>query len=129
MIFYLQEYAFFLEKMRKHHCGQLLISFNLGYRYWIGSSLRSTDGKPRLKDLSFCHKLWSFNPCISATRSCRSLTFQTKNSDRSNILSLKYKRFTASGCKDKVIRKLEFVTKAQLFSHRFNLLIKSLINF
>jgi len=49
-----------------------------------------------------------------ATRSCRPLTFQTKNSDRSNIQNLKYKRFTASGCKDKMIRKLEFVAKTQL---------------
>ena len=51
-------------------------------------------------ELSFCHKLTSFNSCNSATRSCRPLTFQTQNPDRSHILSLKYKSFTVSGCKD-----------------------------
>ena len=67
------------------------------------------------KELSFCHKLRFFNPYIFATRSCRPLKFQTKNSDISNILSLKYKRFTF-GFKDKVIRKLEFVARTQLIS-------------
>ena len=36
---------------------------------------------------------------IFATRSCRLLIFQIMNFVRSN--SLKYKRFTPSGCKDK----------------------------
>ena len=35
------------------------------------------------------------------------------NSDRSNKLSLKYQRFTLSGCRDIGIRKFEFVAKTQ----------------
>ena len=66
------------------------------------------------KGVEFLPQTLIFYSCISATRSCRPITFQTKNSDRSNILSLKYKRFTASGCNDKVIRTLEFVAKTQL---------------
>ena len=57
----------------------------------------------------FCHKLRFCNPCISATRCYRPFTFQTKNSDITNRLSLKYKWFTAYSCKNKVIVKLEFV--------------------
>ena len=36
------------------------------------------------------------------------------NNVRSNNLSLKYQRFTPSGCKNKEIRKCEFVAKTQL---------------
>ena len=43
----------------------------------------------------------------------RPLIFQTINSIRSNSLSLKYQRFTPSGCKDKGVRKYEFVAKTQ----------------
>ena len=42
-----------------------------------------------IKELSFFHKLRFCNPNTFATRSCRPLTFQTKNSDRSNNLCLK----------------------------------------
>ena len=41
----------------------------------------------------------------------RPLIFKIKNYDRSNSLSLKYQRFTPSGCKDIGIRKFEFVAK------------------
>ena len=57
------------------------------------------------KELSFCHKildLWYFN-------------FQTMNSVRPNNLSLKYQRFTTSGCKDKEKEKFEFSAKTHLF--------------
>ena len=37
------------------------------------------------------------------------------NSVRLDNLSLKYQRFTRLGCKDKRIKKFEFVTKTQLF--------------
>ena len=42
----------------------------------------------------FCHKLWCFNPYISATRCRRTLMFLTKNSYRSTSPSLKYQRCT-----------------------------------
>ena len=35
------------------------------------------------------------------------------NTDRSNIISLKYQRFTPAGCKEIGIRKFEFVAKTQ----------------
>ena len=39
--------------------------------------------------------------------------FQTMNSGRSGNLSLKYQRFTSSGCNDIEIRKFEFMAKTQ----------------
>jgi len=48
---------------------------------------------------------YSLHPCR------RPWFFQTMNSVRSNSLSLKYQRFTSSGCKDKGIRKFEFVAE------------------
>jgi len=55
--------------------------------------------------MSFCQKLHQYlsNPMI----------FQTINHVRSSTQILKYRRFTPSGCKDKVIRKYEFVAKTQ----------------
>ena len=41
------------------------------------------------------------------------MIFQTINSVKSNSLSLKYQRFTPSGCKDIRVRKCEFVAKTQ----------------
>ena len=53
------------------------------------------------KELSFCHK-------------CRiPLIFQTMNHIRPHNLSLKYPRFTTSGCKDIGIIKIQFVAKTQ----------------
>ena len=43
---------------------------------------------------------------------------QTMNSVRSNNLSLKYQRFTPSGCKDIGIIKFEFVAKTQVLLDR-----------
>ena len=43
----------------------------------------------------------------------RPLIFQTINSGRSSSLSLKYQRFTPSGCKDIGVRKYKFVAKTQ----------------
>ena len=48
--------------------------------------------EPNVIDLRFFHKI---------------------NSVRSNDIHLKYKRFTTSGCKDKGIRKFNFVAKNQ----------------
>ena len=65
------------------------------------------------KELSFCHKLrfsYSYN---LATCFPRPLIFQTINSGRSSSLSLKYQRFTPSGCKDIGVRKYKFVAKTQ----------------
>ena len=39
--------------------------------------------------------------------------FQTMNSVRMNILSLKYERFSPTGCKDIGNRTFEFVAKTQ----------------
>ena len=41
------------------------------------------------------------------------MIFQTMNFIRSNNQSLKYQRCTPSGCKDIVIRKIEFLAKTQ----------------
>ena len=50
------------------------------------------------------------------------------NSVRANSLSLKYHRFTASGCKDIEIRKFEFVAKTQFLwikSNKVHKVLKS----
>ena len=72
-------------------------------------------GKIKIKELSFCHKLWFSYPYIFATQCRRTLIFQTMNHVRPNNLSLKYHRFAPSGCKDIQIRKFEFVAKTQFF--------------
>ena len=59
-------------------------------------------------ELSLCHKLWFFNPCIISIRCCRRLIFQTINSVRSNSLSLKYQRLTPSGYRDLRIKKFKW---------------------
>ena len=66
------------------------------------------------KELSFCHKLKFSNSYNLATRFLRPLICQTNNSVISNSLSLKYQRFTPSGCKDIGVRKYKFVAKTQL---------------
>ena len=56
------------------------------------------------------------NPSIFATQPLRPYicqTTQTTNSVGSNNLSLKYQRFTPSGCKDIEITKFKFVVKTQ----------------
>ena len=55
-----------------------------------------------VKKLSFCPTLWFSYPYI-----------QTINHFRSNYDSLKYQRFTPSGCKDVALLKSEFVAKTQ----------------
>ena len=54
----------------------------------------------RIKELSFCHKLYFSNLYIFATQCRRPVIFQTMNSVRPNNLSLKYQRFTSSDFKD-----------------------------
>ena len=66
------------------------------------------------KELSLCHKLWFSNHNIFATQCCSAYILQTMNSVSSNNLSSMYKRFTPLGCKDKAVRKFEFVAKSQL---------------
>ena len=65
------------------------------------------------KELSFCHKLWFSNSYNLATHSLTPFIFRTINSVRSNSLSLKYQRFTPSGCKDIRVSKCKFVAKTQ----------------
>ena len=78
-----------------------------------------------LKELSFCHKLRFSNSHNLATCFPAPLIFQTFNSGRSNSLSLKYQRFTPSGCKDigdSLLQKLNsFVTNidtCRILSHQ-----------
>ena len=52
------------------------------------------------KELSFRRRLWSFNPYIYLNQCRKPLIFQTMNSVRSNILSLKYQTFQPSDLKD-----------------------------
>ena len=67
------------------------------------------------KGNEFWAKTLNFFPNIFATRCRRPLIFQTMNYVTSRCQSLKYGRFTISGCKDVVIRKFEFVVKTQFF--------------
>ena len=62
------------------------------------------------KELSLCNKLWCSNPYIFSIQCSRPYIFQTMNYAISNP-SLKYQRFTSSGCRDIGIRKFEFVAK------------------
>ncbi len=80
--------------------------------------------KIRQKELNFCHKLRFSNSNNLATRFPRPFIFQTINSGRSNSLSLKYQRFTPSGCKDRGVRKFKFVAKTQFLSIYFLLIWK-----
>ena len=61
------------------------------------------------KEFSLCHKL-----LLNTNQWRRHLIFQTKNSVRSNNLSLKYQRLTPtpSGCKDKDIVKIKHFSKS-----------------
>ena len=72
---------------------------------------------PNTKELSFCNKLWFSNPYIFPTRCFSPLIFQTMNSIRSNILTLKYQRFTSSDWKDIRIRKYLCVAKTQFLQN------------
>ena len=54
---------------------------------------------------------------IIATQCRRPLMFQTMKAVRSNNVSLKYQRFTSSGCKDIRIPNIEFVAKTQFLLH------------
>ena len=47
-------------------------------------------------------------------------SFLTKESVTSNNMSLKYQRFTPSGCKDKGIKKYEFVAKTHFKTKELN---------
>ena len=51
------------------------------------------------KEIEFLPRTLLSNFYIFGTGSCKPLIFQTINSVRLNSLSLKYQRFTPSGCK------------------------------
>ena len=63
--------------------------------------------------MSICNQLWLSNSYNLATHSPRPFIFQTINSFRSNSLSLKYQRFTLSGCEAIGVRQFEFVAKTE----------------
>ena len=66
-----------------------------------------------MKGTEFLLQTLTVSPIHLSNRCRRPLIFQTMNSVKSNSLSLKYRRFTPSGCKDIEIRKFEFVAKTQ----------------
>ena len=68
------------------------------------------------KEMSFCHKLRFSIPYIFTTQNRRHEIFQTLNYVGSNILSLKYQRFTPSDCKEIWNRTFELVAKTQFLS-------------
>ena len=70
----------------------------------------------QVKELSLCHKLKYSTPCIFATCWCKLLKFQTLIIWSNIIYSLEYLRSTTLGCKDKGIRKSEFVVQTQFLS-------------
>ncbi len=65
------------------------------------------------KELSLCHKLRFLNPNFFKSKCCRPEIFQTMNSGGSRSVSLKYERYSSSGCWDLGIIKLGFVAKIQ----------------
>ena len=69
------------------------------------------------KKMSFCHKLWFYNPYNFGTRCRIPKIFQS--------LNLKYQRFGKSGSKDKGVRKSEFVAKTQFLCDRTKLKLLS----
>jgi len=71
------------------------------------------------KELSSWHKLWYSNSYIFTTQCLRPLIFQTMNCIISINLSLKYKNFTESGCKEIGIQNFEVVAKTQ-FLYEWN---------
>ena len=66
-----------------------------------------------IKELSLLPKSRFFNPYFFATHCRVPQTFQTLNSGRSNRLNLKYQSFTPSVCKERGIKKFEFVAITQ----------------
>ena len=72
-----------------------------------------------VKELSFCHKLWFSNFNIVATQFRRLLVFQTMKAIRSNNVSLKYQRFTSSGCKEIRLIKVSLWQKLNSFHADF----------
>ena len=65
------------------------------------------------KELRLCHKLWFSNPYIITTKCRRPFIFQTVNYVKPNNWSLKFHKFTPTGCKYIRIRTFEFVAKTQ----------------
>ena len=106
-----------------HSRGSCWSGFPPLYKCYIGISGVSFNDI-LLKELSDCHKLWFSNPYIFETQCHRTLTFQTFNSIRSNSKSLKYSKFTPSGCIfigiKFIFRKLEFTVQCSLI---LNLLV------
>ena len=61
-----------------------------------------------IKKLSY---VMVFSTYIFETQCCSPVIFQTMNSAGSNGQSLQYQRFTPPGCKDKGMRKFDFIGK------------------
>ena len=80
----------------------------------IKTSKRLNGWKHSQKELSLYHKFRFSDLYIFAIQYRRPFIFQTMNYIGPINLSLKYQRFTPSGCKDIEIRKFEFVTKPLL---------------
>ena len=68
------------------------------------------------KGNEFLPQTLTFPAYILTTRCRRPLIFQTMYTVRLNSISLKYHRFTPSGCKDIGLRKFEFVATTQILS-------------
>ena len=69
--------------------------------------------KSKRKELSFCRKLWFYNPYIFGSQCRKSSIFQTYIIWSNRIHSLKYLRSTTLEFKDIGFRKAEFVAKTQ----------------
>ena len=77
---------------------------------------KHTNRQPNKKKLNF-FTISDFQICNIFQIQCQRLQiFQTLKSFRLNNLSLKYERFTPSGCTDIGIIKLVFVAKTQLLT-------------
>ena len=66
------------------------------------------------EELSFCHKLWIYNPYFFGTQCRTSLIFQTYIIWSNRIHILKYLRSTTLESKDTRARKVKFVAKTQV---------------
>ena len=76
------------------------------------------------KELSFCNNLWFSNFNIVATQCWRPLIFQIMNAVRSYNVSLKYLRFTSSGCEDCGLAPRPLKEKSWFLTIYFQLSIK-----
>ena len=100
-----QNFCFRDQAIFRIKTASILIQIVFFKMYFFGFS-----DHPRLlvftaKELSLCHKPWFSNPYIFVNQCMLTYIFESMNSVRYNDHSLKYQRFTPSGCKDTKIRK------------------------